>query len=308
MIKYNKTADPGFGNFSAENVQRFVNKDGTFNIKHINNRNRIQTTFTYLVNISWGRFFLLVLAGYIVINSFFAVIYLLAGIDSIHPSTGNRFYDFLNAFFFSAQTITTVGYGAMSPTGVLTGIISTFQALIGLLSFSFITGLLYGRFARPKSFIKFSSKIICRPFKEGNAIMFRMMNTKKSIMINPTVAVTLVLLNKEGESYQSEFYKLELEREKISYLPTTWTVVHEINNSSPFSEFSVDELKQLKGELVVLATYFEKSFNQDVYQVHSYTLDEFAFGESFRKAFDFDSDGITVLDHSKLDSTDRLNS
>ncbi len=308
MVKTKKVVDPGFGKISTKNVQRFVNKDGTFNIKHTNNNSSIYTTYTYLVNISWARFFLFILTGYIILNSFFAFVYLSIGVDHLHIATDNKLKDFLNAFFFSAQTITTVGYGGMSPSGVLAGIISTLEALIGLLSFSFITGLLYGRFAKPKSYINFSKKIIHRPFKERHAIMFRLMNIKKSVMINPKVTVTMVILDKHKEEYQSKFYNLSLERSQISYLPTTWTIVHEIDDKSPLYDFSNKELKDLKGELIVLATYFDESFNQEVHRVHSYTLDELVFDKAFEKAFEFNEEGMIVLDHDKLDETYPLNS
>lgn len=307
MVKTKKVADPGFGKISTKNVQRFVNKDGTFNITHVNNRSSIESAFTYLVNISWTKFFLFVFLGYIILNSFFAIIYLFVGIDNLHVATGNKFLDFLNAFFFSAQTITTVGYGGMSPSGLLAGIISTFEALIGLLSFSFITGLLYGRFAKPRSFIKFSKKIIYRPFKDRSAIMFRLMNTKKTAMIKPTVSVTLALLVKKKKEYQSKFFTLPLERSQVSYLPTTWTIVHEIDDDSPLIEYTRDELQDLKGEMIVLATYFDESFNQEVHQVYSYILNELTFDEAFGKAFEFDEEGVTILDHSKLDETYPLN-
>ncbi|NAS30896.1 ion transporter [Flavobacteriaceae bacterium R38] len=308
MTKTKRVEDPGFGKSSIKNVKRFVNKDGTFNIRHVNNKNSIYTAYTYLVNISWLRFFFLVLLGYIIVNSFFAIIYLLIGVEDLHIENENWFFNFLDAFFFSAQTITTVGYGGMSPTGVLSGIVSTLEALIGLLSFSFITGLLYGRFVKPRSFIAFSDKIIHRPFNDNSAIMFRLMNTKKRIMINPKASVTLSLMKKNGKEYQTNFFNLSVERKQISYLPTTWTIVHEIDDESPFKGYSKKEIKELTGELIILISYFDESFNQEVYQVYSYTLDELIFDVAFKKAFEFDENGITVLDHEKLNATYKLDS
>ena len=308
MAKNRKLLDPGFGNLSTKNSQRFVNKNGTFNIKHINNKSSIYSAYTFLVNISWFRFFTLVVLGYVIINTFFAILYLIIGIDNLHESTNSTFHDFLNAFFFSAQTITTVGYGGMSPTGVLAGVVSTLEALVGLLSFSFVTGLLYGRFAKPKSYIKFSDVILHRPFKEGKAIMFRMMNTKKSLMMHPKVVVTLALHRKLETGYQTNFFELLMERNQITYLPTTWTLVHEINKDSPLNEYTEAELKTLKGEFIISAQYFDESFNQEVYCVHSYTIDELIFNKGFIKAFQFNEEGMMVVDHDKLNETVPLNS
>jgi len=95
MTKAKKVKDPGFGKDAIKNVQRFVNKDGTFNIKHVNNSSSIYTAYTYLVDISWSKFFLLVLIGYIVVNSFFAFVYLLIGIEDLHIVNRNWFFNFL---------------------------------------------------------------------------------------------------------------------------------------------------------------------------------------------------------------------
>lgn len=303
MAVSKKVTDPGFGNNATANVQRFVTKDGKFNIRHINRKQSIASTYSYLVNISWSRFFLYVIAGYITINSLFALLYILIGVKDFYNESDHWFTDFLNAFFFSAQTITTVGYGSMAPKGILAGVVSTFEALIGLLSFSFITGLLYGRFSKPRSFVKFSDQMVLKPFKDRYALMFRIMNTKETPMIRPKVSVTLSLLEMKKETFSTSFFQLALEREQINYLPTTWTLVHEIKKESPFSKYPLHEITKLKGEIIVMASYFDESFNEEVHRVFSYTLNEIFVDHEFVKAFDFDEEGITVLDHQKLNET-----
>lgn len=298
-----KINDPGFGNFSVQNIKRYVNKDGTFNIKHINKSNSISAAYSYLIAISWPKFFVLVLLSYTLINVVFAGIYLSIGINNLTPSTGVLLHDFFNAFFFSAQTITTVGYGGISPNGMLTGFISSFEAMLGLLCFSFVTGLLYGRFSKPKANIKFSDAMVLRKYKNNNALMFRIMNTQKSIMIRPKASVTLLLSEKEKEQYKSSFFHLKLERESITYLPTTWTIVHEIDDDSPLKPYSLEELKQLHAEIVILISFYDDAFNQEVHQVHSYLLSELLQNHHFEKAFMFNEEGIMVFDHDKFNST-----
>ena len=89
----------------------------------------------------------------------------------------------LDYFFFSAQTISTVGYGVIAPKGILAGLLSSFEALVGLLSFSFITGLLYGRFSKPKAKIKFSKNLVIREFEGERTLMFRVMNKRTNLII-----------------------------------------------------------------------------------------------------------------------------
>jgi len=143
--------DPGVGTRSDKQAKRFINQDGSFNIKHINRSNSLVQSYEYLLSISWPKFFLWVLFGFVLINVVFASIYTLIGISDIIEPSGNIVIDFLNAFFFSAQTLTTVGYGALAPKGVIFGLISSLEALVGLLCFSFVTGLLYGRFSKPRA-------------------------------------------------------------------------------------------------------------------------------------------------------------
>lgn len=302
-----KVKDPGFGESTTRSARRIVNKDGSFNIKHVNGKVGIASLYSYLVAISWPRFFLLVFAGYSVLNFIFAGIYVAVGIEGITTPKESFIENFINAFFFSAQTVTTLGYGAMSPTSIASGIVSSIQALIGLLSFSFVTGLLYGRFSKPRASIKFSENIIYREFNEGHALMFRLMNRRTNIMINPKIVVTLSIgEHNENNEYKRNFYQLALERDQVTYLPTTWTVVHEIAPESPLYKYKKEDLQTLNGEFLIMITYYDEAFNDEVHQIHSYTFQELLLDVKFQKAFHFDEDGYTVLDHQKISNTEHM--
>ncbi|KAB8153685.1 ion transporter [Kordia sp. TARA_039_SRF] len=302
-----KVKDPGLGEDSIVIAKRMVNKDGSFNIRHLNRQKGISALYAYLVDISWTHFFCLVFLMYFILNMTFAAIYVSIGVEYISVEPQGFVIDFVNAFFFSSQTITTLGYGAMAPTSIIAGIVSSFQALIGLLSFSFVTGLLYGRFSKPKASIRFSDHIICREFNEGRALMFRLMNSKKDVMMNPRVKVTLAITEPDKkQGYKRNFYQLSLERDHITYLPTTWTLVHEIDKNSPLDKFSSEELQKLNGEFLIMVSYYDEAFNEDVYKLHSYTFEELKMNVAFEKAFYFDEDGYTVLDHHKISDTKEM--
>jgi len=304
-----KIKDPGLGNSASPYAKRMVNSDGTFNIIHLNKAIQLREAYNYLVHLSWFRFFALAFMAYLALNAVFAIIYVVIGIEEIATPTGDVFRDLLNAFFFSSQTITTLGYGAMSPSGIASGIVSSIEALLGLLLFSFITGLLYGRFSKPKASIRFSDPIILRDFNLTKAIMFRLVNNRKSIMIKPKVSVTLSLseANNKGE-FVNTFYALKLERESITYLPTTWTIVHEIDEESPFYKFSKEEINKQTGELLVMISYYDESFNQEVHQLNSYILKDIKIDYKFTKAYYYNNKGEMVLDHKLLNSIESLKS
>ena len=302
-----KVKDPGFGHNSQKNVRGMINKDGSSNVIHINKKFTIDDLYTFFIELAWYKFFFYVFLGYILLNIFFGFIYVAIGIDEITPSKGNLMDDWLNGFFFSAQTLTTVGYGGIAPEGITANIIAVFEAMVGLLGFSFITGLLYGRFSKPKAAILFSKNFIYRDFKNGKAVMFRLMNSRKTIMIEPEITVTLSINEKNKDhSYSRNYYRLVLERDKIMYLPTIWTIVHEIDDDSPLSKYSHEEIQNLDAKLYILLKYHEESFGQIVYQVTSYDFSDLAVNVKYHPSSEFNQEGYTVLDHHKLSDVEKM--
>jgi inward rectifier potassium channel len=298
-----KVKDPGFGYDSFKNAKKLINDDGTSNVIHLNRRTGIYDMYSYLINVPWWKFFLFVVLIYTLINVLFGLIYFFIGIEQIVPSTGNVWEDLFNGFFFSAQTITTVGYGVLSPEGFAANMVASFQAMLGWIGFSFVTGLLYGRFSKPRAVIKFSKHLIVRDFKKGRAIMFRLMNSRKNIMIEPRITVTLAITeqDKTSKEYHRKFYQLKLEREKIMYLPTMWTVVHELDEESPLSKYSNEELRDLDAEMYILLQYHDEAFAQRLFKIYSYKLTKLKIDKKFMRSFQFDEEGNTLLDHDKLD-------
>ena len=302
-----KIKDPGLGYNSKRDAQSIINKNGTSNIRHINKKFNIDDFYTYFIGLSWIQFFLIVFLCYVILNILFGLAYVFIGIEQITPSKGNFAEDFLSGFFFSAQTLTTVGYGGISPQGTMANFIAAFEAMLGLLSFSFITGLLYGRFSKPKAAIHFSENLIIRDFKEHRALMFRIMNNRKTVMIEPEVTVTLSVTEEDAaHKLKRNYYRFSLERDKIMYLPTVWTIVHEIDEKSPLFKYSNKEIEKLDAELYILVQYHEESFGQKVYQISSYDFSRLKINEKYKPAFYYDNEGFTVLDHNKLSETEKM--
>jgi len=295
--------DPGVGAFSKDKAQRFINTSGNFNVRHVNKKSSINEAYTYLIKISWSRFFLILAAVFFVINSLFGFIYVILGVDNIGVKRTDFFTDFINAVFFSVQTLTTLGYGYFSPNNIPTGIVSSIEAIIGLISFAFITGLIYGRFSKPSSNIRFSKDLLLCTYRGKDALMFRVLSGRKGMALLPKAQVSLSLsrVNEEGE-LKNQFYELKLERDSIMYLPTTWTLVHPIDKNSPLFGYTREEIKTLQAEMMILFSYQDEYFNEELHQAYSYLFNELKVGYKFKKAFYFDDDGQTVLDHDKFDA------
>lgn len=305
-----KVKDPGLGNFSSPFAKQIITKEGNYRVSHLNKRQRFSEAYDLLLRISWTRFFTLSLLTYILANVFFAILYMIIGVDQISILDNHLSYsDFLNAFFFSCQTFTSLGYGSMSPNGISSGIVSSLESFIGLLFFAFVTSLLYGRFSKPRPSLRFSKDIIFREFKGKNAIMFRVVNNRVNAMIKPKIKVNLSLTrqNSLGE-YINNFYDLKLENDNITYLPTTWTIVHEIDSNSPLFEFTSDEIVHQHGEFLILMTYYDEAFNQEIYQMYSYSLKEIKLNYKFVKAYYYDAKGNMTMDHDLFDNIEPHNS
>jgi inward rectifier potassium channel len=177
-------ADLGLGGKYRSGMQRVLRKDGSFNIRRLG---VVRPLFDRLIQLPWWQFFLYTALIYIAINLLFGSAYFILGVEAINVTEypANSLEAFLAAFHCSAQTLTTVGYGFYHPVSGISAFIATFEAFIGLLSFAFATGLLYGRFSRPRSGIVFSEKALLVDQKEEGrrALMLRIANKHSSSMI-----------------------------------------------------------------------------------------------------------------------------
>src|ERR1700744_2280349 len=190
--KFNPEDDLGFGSQPVIKSQALIKHDGSINVRRrglpfFNTANNYHT----LITMSWTRFWLLVLAGYSVINIVFAFIYMWIGIQNLNGAEGVTTYQhFWDAFFFSAQTISTVGYGHISPRGMATNSVAALESMMGLLAFALATGLLYGRFSRPSAKIVYSKNLLIAPYLETcQGLMFRLANLRRNILIDLQIEI-----------------------------------------------------------------------------------------------------------------------
>jgi inward rectifier potassium channel len=300
----NLNQDTGFGEKSSEMGGRMVNKDGSFNIKRIGIGlgDRVSGYQSMLTMPRW-RFLSIIFLFYLLINSFFTLLYWLAGPSGLAGiENENSLGRLEELFFFSTQTFTTVGYGRVNPVSELTNWIAAVESLIGFLSFAIAAGLLYGRFSRPKSFIRFSDSLVYAKYREGHALMFRMVCYKDDhLLTNAEIKVNARMVAKD-QGYQ--FFNLDLERSHVDSLVLNWTVVHPIDEHSPFFNLSRKEMEQLQPEISAYLTGFDEVYSSVVVSRASYALKDFKFGYKFLPMY-FSRNQRTELDLSKLNLIDQ---
>jgi len=308
LKKLNKKArlneETGLGTNTALIGGRFFKKNGMPNVetKGLPIWRRLNVYHTLLSMPIW-KFLTTILLFFFLVNLVFASLYIWIGIDHLGGMVVSSEADkWGEAFFFSAQTFTTVGYGRINPIGFAASLTASLEALIGLMSFALATGLLYGRFARPRAFIKYSKNALLAPYKEGIALMYRMVPYTKNYLVNVEVKITLALRVEEDGVLKNKFFDLPLEIAKANTLTANWTLVHVINESSPLYQFSKEDIAAAQAEMLVFVQGFDESFSNTVISRASYSFDEFVFGAKFLPMFHPNEDNTsTILHIEKLD-------
>jgi inward rectifier potassium channel len=299
----------GFGS-NSNNSGRFFNRNTSrANVRHkgVGLLERYSWYHT-LLGMKRGKFLFLIFLVYIFINLLFAFVYYAIGVQHLAGiERGHNLKEFSEVFFFSTQTFTTVGYGRISPTGFMTSAVATFEAFLGLLSFAIATGLFYGRFSRPRAYIKFSENALIAPYKNGKALMLRMSPYKNNNLSELETKLTLAMRVEENGNLSNKFYNLELEIAKVNALSLSWTIVHHITEKSPVYEFTEADFKKTEMELLVFVKAFDEVFSNTVITRYSYTADEIIWGAKFRTMFyPNENKSKTILDVSMLNEFDKV--
>ena len=228
---------------------------------------------------SWWKFYACLLIGYLGCNLVFATIFYGLGPDSLQGlefrSEGERFFE---GFNFSVQTISTIGYGGITPRGTVANLVVLAQAVVGLLGFALATGFLFARFSRPAAKILFSRRAVIAPYQGISALEFRIANERNSQLTN--VQATFVLSWQETSQGRTarRFHQLKLERRQVMFLPLHWVVVHPIDEESPLHGVAEADLAASDAEFLVLLTMTEETFSQEIHARSSYKFHEVVWG------------------------------
>jgi len=298
--------DLGFGAVVAsESRLRLLNRDGTFNVDR-RGRGFFASISPYhtLLTMTWRTYFGLVVVAYLVTNILFACAYELCGPRGLEVS-GSRGASFPEAFFFSVQTLATIGYGRIAPVGLAANVIVTVESLVGLLGFALAAGILFARFSRPLADIVFSEYAIVAPYRDMRAFEFRIANRRTNEVLELQAQVLFSRL--EGPERARRFYPLSLERHKVVFFPLTWTVVHPIDGSSPLRGLTHQNLVESDAEILILLTGIDETFSQTVQARSSYKPDEMVWNARFTDIYRRPrGGGLLSVDVGRIHEIERL--
>ena len=297
------TFDPGLTQQFTGVLRRSINKDGSFNVRRRGGSWRHLHPYLTLLSMNWATFFVVVFSAYFAVNLVFAAGYFLLGPDALSgtdlSSDGRRFW---SDFFFSAHTLTTVGYGNIAPATTGANVLSTIEALTGLLGIALGTGILFGRFSRPSARIAFSEKTLIVPYQERSSLQFRILNLRPNVLMELEANVILMTVEGPNGAMSRKYQQLKLERDNIFFLALAWTIVHPIEEDSPLFGKTPQELEQLQAEIIITIKAYDDTFAQSVYSRYSYRYDEITWQARFQPAFEIDHDGNMVLNVDRVSS------
>lgn len=302
--------DLGFGSVvsRSDGTRRLLNRDGSFNVSRTG-LGVLESFAPYhlLLTISWPGFLGLVALLYVVINLVFALAYLACGHDALVGGGATLGGAFWRAFFFSIETFATIGYGQIAPNGIAPNLLVTFEALVGLMYQALATGLLFARFAKPTASILFSGNAVVAPYANSKGLMFRIVNRRRrNEIIELEAQVLYSAVDADGIR---RYTALTLERNKVTFFPLSWTIVHPIDESSPLAGKSPADLERTAAEILVLLSGIDETFEQTVHARSSYRADEIVWNARFQSIFAVAdptvATGVTV-DVSRVHDIERL--
>jgi inward rectifier potassium channel len=309
-IKTSEQRDFGLGSVvSNESNTRFLNRDGSFNVERtgINKFSKINL-YHWLLTMTWRKFMAIVVAIFFGLNVVFAISYMLCGssalADTSNQPTQNEFF---RAFFFSVQTFATIGYGTLHPNGFAANFLVTIESLVGIISQALVTGMLFARFSRPTARIKLSDVAVIAPYKDVTGFMFRLVNERANQLIELEMKIAFARFVVENGKKVRKFDPLELERDKVSFFPLSWTVVHPIDENSPLFNLTEQDLSNSDAEFLILLTANDETFSQTVHTRSSYKSTEIVWNAKFVSIYNKAEQGEPIsIDVRKLSEIEKL--
>jgi inward rectifier potassium channel len=288
--------DLGFGSVvSQESAERLLNRDGSFNVRRKGlGFWRSLHAYQALLTMNPLRFTAIIAGSFILINVLFAVGFVALGPQALqgNSNTGTGFW---RAFFFSIQTFTTIGYGNVLPSGFAANMLTTVEALVSLLMVALLAGMIFARFSRPTAKIVYSRHAVVAPYRGITAFQFRIVNARRNEIIEVQAKLLFSRFELTERGTIRQYYQLALERDRVTFFPLTWTVVHPIDGNSPLYGAKPQDLYDSKAEFLILLNGVDEAFSQMVYSRTSYTAGEVIWNARFASVFTKPTSGKPVM-------------
>jgi len=257
-----------------------------------------------ILQMSWLKFIALFVLIFLLVNAVFGYLFFI-GEGSIGGMKENSF---LACFFFSVQTLATIGYGSLYPQTIFANMLVTAEAMLGLLGLGMFAALAFSRLSLPQSLISFSSVAVISPFEGKPTLMFRVANKRNNSIIGADMEVSLFRQETTQEGIKiRRIYDLPLLRRHTPMLSLTWLVLHPIDESSPLFEITEDSLIKSDFALVAIVTGLDETISQTVHSKHTYLNTAIKWNYKFIDMFREDDTGNQYIDLRLINTTEKIN-
>ena len=248
-----------------------------------------------LLTLPWSGFLAFIVLSYVAINSLFALLYLAGGDCIVNARPGS----FLDKFFFSVQTLASIGYGAMYPKTLYANVMVTLEAMIGLLGVAVLTGLAFARFSRPTARVMFSRIAVIAPNEGIPALIFRTANQRRNQILEAQLKVYLMRdeVRVDGQ-FMRRIYDLRLLRDQSPGFMLSWLAVHPIDEDSPLYGISAESLIQTNASIVISLSGIDETVSQVVHARHTYAASEIVWNSQFVDIIRHTADGHRYIDYN----------
>lgn len=258
-------------------------------------QNFLSDLYYHLMNMGWGPFLSLFLVLFIVLNIIFA------GLYCAFPGSTNGSGGFIENIFFSVHTLSTVGYGNISPVGLAGNIISSIEIFTGMLSLAVMTGLIFAKFSIPKAQILFSDKLLLTNYNGVPHLMIRIANVRSNRIMNATAGMTLLRKETSPEGIQlRKMYNLKLVRSETPIFSLSLTIMHPIDSSSPLYGISEEEILNHKFGLTATLTGLDETIGQTISTSNFYGVKDLIINKQFVDILEIEANGDTIINFDKF--------
>jgi inward rectifier potassium channel len=249
------------------------------------------------VSLPWPRFILAMIGVWLALNLIFAALYALSPGDVANAAPGS----FSDVFFFSVETLSTVGYGVMAPATLYGHILSAAEIVTGTAFTAIVTGLLFVRFSRPKAKILYADDAVITTRNGNPALMLRIANGRQSLMTGANVRLFVLLAeNTEEGGFFRRIHDLPVMQSHLPVFVMPWTVVHLINESSPLFGHTAETLGASTARIFVTIEARDQALSAVVQDAKDYPIDHIRFGLHFADAVSVDESGTAIADLSRI--------
>ncbi len=246
-------------------------------------RQRWNDLYAQLMDANWPKLVTVFIATFLCINTVYALLYF--GLSDWWPGEGithARHGEFLDYFFFSVQTLATIGYGGMSPQGIVANVLVTLEAVTGFSFYALMTGLVFSKFSRPTALVTFSERAVVNNDMGDRHFSLRMINDRGNRIVDAQASMVMMRDDKLPDgSIMRRYYDMSLVRSKVPVMQLSWSLLHLIDEQSPLWNETHDSLEAKNAEIIVSMSGMDESLSSMIHTRFSYIAGDIFFDRSF---------------------------